>query len=186
LFREPKPRTRSVTRDVAGRLINAVAEDRSKQLLLVWLFRQGTRISETLRVSWEDIDLSGRTVQVYVSKTKSWKHFPIDDELLEHLAAVPEAERQGRVWRWTERSSVYSWLRPLVARLGVKFTPHMARHSVGTWLNEEGAGQTTIMEKLGHADVRSSARYQSASIDVVRAASARIGRLGAPLGKRAA
>jgi hypothetical protein len=50
------------------------------------------------------------------------------------------------------------------------FTAHMARHSLGTWLNEDGAGLRTIMEALGHADVHSSIRYQSADVEIVRAA----------------
>jgi integrase len=55
--------------------------------------------------------------------------------------------------------------------------PHMARHSLGTWLNASGAGLKTIMAALGHKDAKSSIRYQAADIEVVRAASEQLGDL---------
>jgi integrase len=65
----------------------------------------------------------------------------------------------------------------LAQQAGVYFTPHMGRHSVGTWLNEAGAGLKTIMQKLGHSDPKLSLRYQDADVEVVRAASAKMPRL---------
>lgn len=61
--------------------------------------------------------------------------------------------------------------------LGLAFTPHMARHSLGTWLNAQGAGLKTIMAALGHADPKSSMRYQTADVEIVRQAGAKVGRL---------
>lgn len=195
LFREPKPRTRSVSLDVASALV-ATAPEGPKRLLLTWLFRQGTRISETLAVRWDEppaswkgelfaqIVLPRQLVRLYVRKNNSWREFPLRADLFEMLAAIPEADRRGRLFPWRQKTGVYKWLRPLAKGLGIAFTPHMARHSLGTWLNESGAGMTTIMAALGHADIKSSARYQSADVEIVRAASARLGDFrppGAPL-----
>ena len=65
----------------------------------------------------------------------------------------------------------------MVQKLGIEFTPHMARHSLGTWLNASGAGLKTIMAALGHKDAKSSIRYQAADVDTVRAASGQLGDL---------
>ena len=79
---------------------------------------------------------------------------------------------------WRQKTGVYKWLRPLRSELGLTFTPHMARHSVGTWLNAQGAGLRTIQATLRHADVKSSIRYQDADIEIVRAEIAKLPTLG--------
>jgi integrase len=56
----------------------------------------------------------------------------------------------------------------------LQFTAHMARHSLGTWLAEDGAALRVIMDTLGHADVHSSMRYQGPDIEVRRAAINRV------------
>jgi integrase len=180
-LKETRPQTRAVSRDGAAELV-AAAPDGPRRLLLVWLFRHGTRISDTLSVRWDNIDLARQTVSLRIHKVNEWTELPLHAEVVERLAAVPEGERAGRLFPWTQKSGVYRWLRPLARGLGIAFTPHMARHSVGTWLNAEGAGLRTIMSALHHADPQSSVRYQAGDVEVVRAATARF----APLTKKAA
>jgi integrase len=178
LFKEPQPATRAVTMDVAAELIEA-APAGPRQLLLLWLFRHGTRISQTLSVTWDDIDLPQQTFRLYDKKAQKWQTFPLHPEVFEQLAAMPG--RSGRLWPWETKSGVYKWLRPLTRKLGIAFTPHVGRHSLGTWLNESGAGLRTIMATLGHQDAKSSIRYQAADIEIVRAAAVKIG----PIGRKA-
>ena len=146
--------------------------------MLVWLFRMGTRISDTLQVRWDAIDLQRQTVRLRIGKADNWTELPLHPELVELLAAIPHAERAdnpgGRLFPWTQKSGVYRWLRPLVREMGVAFTPHMARHSLGTWLNEGGAGLRTIMGALHHRDPQSSIRYQMADVEIIRAATAQL------------
>jgi integrase len=175
LFKEPPPPTRAVTAELAGELIDAVSGRR--RLLLVWLFHQGTRITQTLRVLWDDINMERRVFKILDAKGPCWREFPIHDDVYALLEEIPEGERVGRLWPWAQKTSVYRWLRPLTRELGIPFTPHMARHSVGTWLNESGAGLRTIMSALGHADPKSSVRYQAADVEIVRRAAAKIPRL---------
>lgn len=68
----------------------------------------------------------------------------------------PEA-RCGPLFPWSDRTSVYRWLRPLSQQtLGQRFTPHQARHNLGTWLANDNATRRTTMSALGHADPKSS------------------------------
>jgi len=197
LFKEPAPATRAVSVETATELIGAaegrigyidrrgkrryVALGAVHRLLLLWLFHHGTRISQTLAVRWADIDLPAQTFRLYDKKTQAWQTFPLHPEVFEELAAIAIEARTGRLWPWTQKTGVYRWLRPLTReRLGVHFTPHMGRHSRGTWLNASGAGLRTIMAALGHKDPKSSIRYQAADVEIVRAAS---GKLGDLLGK---
>jgi integrase len=173
-YKEPKPRTRSVSL-AAERALIAAARTDQQRLLLLWLFRQGTRISETLGVRWhnesdvEGIDLANRIVRMRV-KGDFVRTFPLADEILAELAKIPEAARRGKLFSWDNRHNVYRWLKPLARAQGVAFTPHMARHTVGTRLNANGVGLRTIMDVLGHQTPESSIRYQTAEISTTRAA----------------
>jgi integrase len=175
-FKTPKAPTRAARPEVMEALIGAT--DGERQLLLIWLWHQGMRITQTLRVTWEDdVDLERSTVTFWDAKGPRWRTLPLHEEVISRLQAIPEEERKGRVFPWGDRHNVYRWLRPLARRLKVTFTPHMARHALGTALNAEGAGLRTIMGALGHDDVRSSIRYQAAELEIVRAAAAKAPRL---------
>jgi hypothetical protein len=179
-FKEPRPKTRAVAFDAAAALVNA-APPGPRRLLLLWLFRHGTRITDTLQLRWGDnIDLERQRVTMWIGKPDKPSVKLLHPEIVEMLGAIPEGERTGPLFPWRTKSGVYRWLRPLAKRAGVKFTPHMGRHSVGTWLNEAGASLRTIMDALDHSDAASSIRYQAADIDVVAAVTARFARLTPP------
>ena len=173
-FEEPKPVTRAVSIDAETKLLAATPAGK-RRLLVLWLFRQGTRITETLNMRWRDgssgigIDLDERVVRLRV-KGGRLKTYALADEIVAELEQIPAGERTGKLFGWGSRQNVYRWLKPLAAAQGVHFTPHQARHTVGTRLNAMGAGLRTIMDVLGHDDVKSSLRYQSAGIEVSRAA----------------
>jgi integrase len=173
-FREAQPETRAVTMGIAAKLMTAASEG-PQQLLLLWLFRHGTRITQTLGIKWSDISLTEQTFRLYDKKARKWQVFPLHPEVFEQLAEIPGSDRTGNLWPWSSKASIYHWTGPLAAKLGIKFTPHMARHSLGTWLNAQGEGLRTIMAALGHNNPKSSVRYQAADVELVRAASKRVG-----------
>jgi integrase len=144
---------------------------RRKQLFILWLFRHWNRISEVLRVTWEHIDLNERTYRLYNRKANRYSNKPLDEEIFEWLANEPD--KFGRLFSWADKGSVYKWLRPLVRRLKVDFTAHMARHYGGKLLNRTGSGLKTIMGALDHKDAKSSLRYQDADREIIREAMAR-------------
>lgn len=173
-FKEPPPETRAVDRDTVAMII-AAAPAGPKRLLMLWLFRQGNRISEPLRITWDDIDLSQRTVRTIITKPiRRVRVKPLADEVFEMLSAVPEEARVGHLFPWKTRWGVYEWLHPLREKIGIPhFTPHMARHTLGTELNAAGVGLRTSMEALDHLSEKSTMRYTSADINVLRAALAK-------------
>lgn len=169
LFDEPKPVTRSVTGTTEAQLMDAPL-DAMQRLLITWLFLQGTRITQTLNVTWDHIDLQRQVYTIYNKKAHQEEEKPITAEVFELLCMIPEIERHGKLWPWTHRTSVHWWLRPLTKTLGVKFTCHMARHTLGKKLSDAGFSLRVIMDTLGHMDAKSSIRYQSTDIKGVREA----------------
>jgi integrase len=181
-FVEDEPRTRAVNLAAEEALIAATPEGSKKRLLLLWLFRQGSRITETLEVRWRrpvddvgiDLELEVAGIQgvvdMYRGKDGKVKRFALATEVKAELARIPASEREGALFPWRDRHGVYRWLRPLAKELGIAFSPHCARHTVGTRLSALGASLRTSMDVLGHADPASSLRYQASNLLVSRAA----------------
>lgn len=180
-FKEPPPETRASSAETAQTILAAIATEEKdattererraavkKRLLILWLFCHWSRISDALRVDWNHVDLTERTYRIYISKPARWKIKPISSEVWQALANDPE--RVGPLFPWRTRSGVYKWLRPLVRRLNIVFTPHMARHYGGKELNRTGAGLKTIMEHLDQVTPEMAARYQDADAKISRQA----------------
>lgn len=165
-FKEPKPKTRFI--DPATEIKLLTATEGKQYLLLLWLFRQGDRIGDLLRIKYEDCDLKNRTIRRHVSKGDEYLEFPLDDEVCEILTKYDC--KSGLLFPWRSQTAVNKWLIPLRKRLGVEFTPHRARHTLAKRLNDAGAGLRTIMQTLGHRDYKSSLRYQTTDIETVRIA----------------
>lgn len=170
-LQEPPPKTRSVSDDVIDKLFAAVKGDEEKTLILLWMFRQGDRVSDILATRYDDCDLTARTLRRYIGKTRRTITVPLDDDICQILVQRVSNGADGRIFHWKYRFGVERWLRILCRKLDVVFTPHMARHTVGKKLSNSGASVRTIMDKLGHADVKSSMRYQNTEIDTLRKAS---------------
>lgn len=181
-FKEPKPQTRAVSKNVAIAIIIESGKQKKnadlKKLICLWMFKHGNRISEILSVRGENIDFKQRIFKLYVSKTKTWKTFPLDPEVATALKkAFKDGIPEGLIFPWRHRHSVYKWLRPMCRIIGISFSPHMARHSLGTWFAARGASLRATMERLGHEDAKSSLRYQAGDISVVRGINKKIGAL---------
>lgn len=169
-FKEAAPEPRSISKESAKILI-ANTEGNMK-LLLTWLFYQGWRISDTLRLQWQHIDLKSGTVRYHISKTDKWHLMPLHNEVQDLLAA--SAKDFGRVFNWENKSNLYRALGPICKKLGIYFTPHMARHSFATWLVNDGASPQEVMEAGGWQDHKSVLRYAKLDPTRIRAVINRI------------
>lgn len=161
-FKEKTPEPRALSKDQAKALM-AGAEG-EMYVLLVWLFYQGWRVSDTLRLRWADIDLKDGFVRYHISKTDDRRVMPLHEKTMTALRILSPGV--GKVFHWSDKSNLYRDLRPLCTRLNIKFTPHMARHSFATWLANEGVSPLEIMEAGGWKDHKSVMRY--AKLDPTR------------------
>lgn len=110
-----------------------------EQLLLLLWFRQGWRIGESLTLRAEKIDMQERTLELWIGKARAWKVLDMHEDVffaLANLATPLPAE--GPVFPWN-RWQTYRWLAKLTQRLGVRFTPHMARHEFGSQVRDDRA-----------------------------------------------
>jgi integrase len=187
--KKKEPETRFASDDTMTKLLAATEVDRDakrlskrrRYLLVLWLFRHGTRIGGALSIDCSRLDLERKTYTLYISKSRIWREFPMDDEVhaelirMRDLGDLPDS---GKLFPWSRAVGVRVWMHPICKRLGVKFTPHMARHRLGKKLDEAQAGLRTIMMALGQTNARSAMRYVGGDMEVVRE------KLGKVSGKR--
>lgn len=129
-----------------------------KHLFLVWLYETGQRITDSLRLRRDDLDLRAANARVGSTKTDDIGEIGLSPELVAMLASAPHLP-SGRVFPWGDRHNVYRWLKPLCARLKVTYTPHQSRHAMATDLRALGYDMRAIAERGLWRDERSAGRY---------------------------
>lgn len=132
--------------------------DGMQHLFLAWLYETGQRITASLQMRREDLDLGRGIAFVTSNKTDDHGQLELSPELLVMLAKA-EKQPSGRVFPWGDRHNVYRWLKPLCKRLGVSYTPHQSRHAMATDLRALGYDMKAITERGLWRDERSAGRY---------------------------
>lgn len=137
------------------------------RVILVTLAYQGWRITETLMVRRDKFDPEKARVQRWVSKSRTWKWTPLDPEVCRLWQTLPNRS-DGFMFPYRDRHNFYRALRPVLACLGVYYTPHMSRRGFATALIEQGADLESIRVAGGWEDLRSVALYSHVDIDQAR------------------
>lgn len=181
-FKEDAPETRALRQPQVDALKEAAWHRCSGHVttMLDFLFGQGQRISEAIGLTWERLDLTNGVYLAWNSKLKKWRWKALHPDVVAALACLP-GDRVGAVFPWKNRWAFYKALAPALEASGVKFTPHMARHTLGFLLG--GASLKTRMDILDHADPKSSMRYDMSQIEEQRAALKVVGNDSSPTKK---
>lgn len=160
-LREDEPETRRPLPGVETLLLANSEGDQHDFLL--FLFHQGWRVTESCNLACEHVDLRARTLGVYVGKARKWKEVVMHPATFEMLCTRNLTGKH--VFPWRTRSGVYKWLWKLCKRLGVRFTPHMARHEFGGSLREVGGTGRDLKDLGTWTSTASTERYQHADSD---------------------
>jgi integrase len=150
--------------------------------LLACAFHCGGRMSEWLRLDWEDIDLENRTIYFRKTKTKYPREVPIwRGTAMERLIL---AQHQGR--ELTSTNAVFtadgihrlrvfrkSWSKAVAAAGFPELRFHDTRRSANKWMRDKGVPQPVRMYIMGHRTSSMDVRYgivDKVSLDSARAA----------------
>jgi integrase/recombinase XerD len=190
--RIPQGLPRALTEGEVGSLLAAVTGTdppaRRDRALLEVLYGTGLRISETVGLSVQDLDLGARTLVAFGKGSKE-RLVPIGryahDALVDWLgpsgrgAMVPlrwprrgDAEavflnsRGGRLTRQGAWGIVHRYGER--AGLGGRLTPHVLRHSCATHMLDHGADIRVVQDLLGHASIATTQLYTKVSTDRLR------------------
>lgn len=146
--------------------------------ILATLYATGIRCSELRRLKAEDIDKERMVLHIRHGKGQVPRDLNLSPVLLERLRIY---------WRWRKPKE---WLFPsrenhpnpmsdkslrvmcanAAKRAGIQkhVHPHVFRHSYATHLLDAGADLRTIQVLLGHADIRTTARYLRVSTRLIQ------------------
>ncbi len=155
--------------EAVAMLIAAEAESSRTHTLIALLLGAGLRVSEAVAARVEDlgVDRGHRFLTVH-GKGGHHRRIPLNPPLLHALDRHLDNEatgyilatRSGRAW---DRSEAWRAVRRIAHAAGItaadKISPHSMRHTAATLLLADGAPLTRVQDLLGHADPRTTQRY---------------------------
>lgn len=142
-------------------------------MALTTAYAAGLRISEVCRLRVEDIDGKRGLIHVRLGKGGKDRFVMLSERLLKMLRGYWSQVRPGHGWLFPGRRngthlnpSAVRWaLAEAVnrAKLKKRVSAHTLRHSFATHLHELGSDVRFIQVVLGHASIRTTARYTQVS-----------------------
>jgi site-specific recombinase XerD len=142
-------------------------------MVLTTAYGAGLRISEASRLRVEDIDSKRGLIHVRLGKGGKDRYVMLSERLLALLRAYWRQVRPSDGWLFSGRKKGQH-ITPAaankaltaavkVAKLKKRVTAHVLRHSFATHLHETGSDIRFIQVVLGHASIRTTARYARVS-----------------------
>ncbi len=180
--RRPDPFPKALAVDEAIALVEAPGSDttaaRRDSALLEFLYGTGARVSETVELDLNGLDLVDRVV-IVTGKGSKQRLVPLGSKAVEaleawlpdRLALIARSEtgnpvflnlRGGRL----SRQGAFNIVKKHAAQAGIaaeKVSPHVLRHSAATHMVEAGADLRTVQEMLGHATISTTQVYTRVS-----------------------
>jgi site-specific recombinase XerD len=159
----------------------------SHRAILATMYGAGLRVSEVTSLKVSDLDRERRVIWVRGGKGHKDRQVMLAEPLREVLAAY---------WRWKRptdwlfpgersgahlsRETVFRSCRQAAQAAGIAkpVHPHSLRHAFATHLLDEGVNLLVIQTLLGHAHLKTTARYLHLSDSVVRSTKSPLEMLG--------
>ena len=138
LLREPPPRTRVFDEGETERLLAAIAklQDPYQKAGMILMFSTGCRLSEALRLRWEDVDLELETMRLPSPKSGRPQAIPLPAPVTAFLKKLPRLGAYVVAGRYLNKPRVdlkRAWL-AVCMEARVKGNIHDVRRTVGTRL----------------------------------------------------
>jgi type 1 fimbriae regulatory protein FimE len=145
---------------------------RDKALVML-TYRHGLRVSETVSLKWDQIDLQAGLMAVSRAKNGVASTHPLRGPELRELRELRRQWPDSPYLFCSERGGpmTTSNVRKLIARLGVAAKlpfpvhPHQLRHALGFMLANAGHDTRSIQHYLGHKNIRHTVRYTELAPD---------------------
>jgi site-specific recombinase XerD len=144
-------------------------EDRRYQAIALVMFGAGLRISEAIALEVTDIDGARGVLRVRHGKGDKAREVKLSSRLYHWLRGYWAQVRPPHPYLFasarTGRPPLVATVRRALAlaakaaRITKRVTPHVLRHSFATHLLDQGSDVHVVRALLGHASIRTTARY---------------------------
>lgn len=149
--------------------------ERTRNLAILYTFLYtGIRLNELLHLRIQDVNIDSH--EIYIHKGKGGKNriVPIHSELAVVIRDyINEREDVSKVSKWfftgihsdkrLYEKNVQELCRKMSVKSGIKFTPHMLRHTFARMVCEADVNLFKLKELLGHSHVNTTQIYLSVS-----------------------
>ncbi len=156
-----EPKWRLLTRDELGRLLNAVATLKNKEVLPYFLLmaNTGMRGGEVFQLTWEMVDRGARTLRLpaAITKTRRSRVIDLNDGAEAALNMLHAPGKVGRMFH--QRNHYNAWHRACAAAGLGKVRPHDLRHTLGSLMHAAGAPTPVVRDTLGHVTLAMANLY---------------------------
>ncbi len=135
--------------------------------LILIAYRHGLRVSESVSLRWDQIDLSQGLLHVQRAKNGTPATHPLKGPEIRALRRLKRDYPETPYVFVTERKGplTSSTVRKMIARAGKKagipfpIHPHMLRHACGFKLANDGHDTRAVQHYLGHRNIQHTVRY---------------------------
>lgn len=135
--------------------------------IISFMYAHGLRISEVLATRLQDINSNTMRLRVINSKGKKDRYVPLSSKCLNELRTYYKKFKphfylfEGKKGIAYSAESVRAILfrSSIKAKMRIRVTPHMLRHSYATHLLEKGIDIRYIKELLGHSNIKTTEIY---------------------------
>lgn len=138
------------------------------RLLFEVLYSSGIRVSEAVKLNWQDIDFNNKTLYVRDGKGGKSRATFLSTKAVMLLKKYKETRTDNGEWvfqsqykRRMSKESIERHIRQLGKKAGLnkRLTPHRLRHSLATHLLERDTPIDMVQKILGHSDVSTTQVY---------------------------
>ena len=166
--REGTGRLRFLTREEYDRLYNVIAKKFPEHLPeFIISVNSGMRLSEQYSLTWGQVHLDRRTIDLIETKNGSARTVHLNDD---SASAFEGLRRKGQkatdpiFVKQGPRFDTRSWFVPSLEEAEIEdYVWHSNRHTFCSWLAMAGASIKEIQELAGHKTITMSARYSHLS-----------------------
>ncbi len=176
-IRMPKKERSYLTENEAEMLIDKIP-NRLIQLMAIFLFNTGLRISECLNLKMNAVDFEKRTIHVHEGKGGKDRIVPMNDKLFNLLVDYRDNWRESHKSDFffaTKRTGSVSYsytnatIRSAAKKAGINknVSCHLLRHSFASALVKRKVGIVEISKLLGHSSLAVTSVYTHTNLDAL-------------------
>lgn len=176
--RSPRPARlpEILTPEELGRILAQAYRERPRDGLIVrTLFETGLRVSELVRLQVADVDFTERTIRVRQGKGGKDRLVLFTEDIGQQLRLYLDGRTRGYLFEsnraapFTPRR-IQQIVKAVARRAGIEkpIHPHTYRHSMATFLRNQGVPLDVVQLLLGHADPRTTQLYARLSLGAAR------------------